>query len=117
MRYLLSVMNDESVPPPTGADWDASMRRTGAVNDEMQAQGVWVFAGGLKLSDSATVVRVRDGATTMTDGPFAETKEQLGGFWVIEVADLDEALAWARKCAAACWGPIEVRPFDELSQD
>jgi hypothetical protein len=117
MRYLMSVINDESVPLPTGADWDASMRRTGAVNDEMQAKGVWVFAGGLQLSDSATVVRVQDGATTMTDGPFAETKEQLGGFWVIEVADLDEALAWAQKCAAACWGPIEVRPFDELSQD
>ena len=116
MRYLLSVLNDESVPPPTGADWDASMSRTGAVNDQMQAQGVWVFAGGLRSSDSSTVVRVRNGDTTMTDGPFAETKEHLAGFWVIRCADLHEALAWAEKCAAAC-GPVEVRPFDELSQD
>jgi hypothetical protein len=116
MRYLLSVINDETVPLPTGADLDAHMGRTGAINDDMQAQGVWVFGGGLQLSDSATVVRVEDGDTTMTDGPFAETKEQLGGFWIIEVADLDAALAWARRCAQACWGPIEVRPFDQLSQ-
>jgi hypothetical protein len=117
MLYLLAVQNDESLPLPTGADWDASFSRVGAVNEEMRAQGVWVFAGGLRSSDSSTVVRVQDGTTTMTDGPFAETKEQLGGFWVIEVADLDAALAWAEKCAAACWGPIEVRPFDDLSQD
>ena len=116
MQYMISVLNDESVPLPTGADWDASLARTGKVNDEMQAKGVWVFGGGLRPSHSATVVRVQDGATTMTDGPFAETKEQLGGFWVIEVADLDEALSWAQKCAEACWGPIEVRPFDDLSQ-
>jgi hypothetical protein len=117
MRYLMSVINDESAPQPTGADFDASFARIGAVNEEMQSAGIWVFAGGLRSSDSSTVVRVQEGATTMTDGPFAETKEQLGGFWVIEVADLDAALAWAQKCAAACWGPIEVRPFDELSQD
>ena len=116
MRYMMSVLNDESVPLPTGADWDASLARVGAVNDEMVAKGVWVFGGGLRSTDSATVVRAQDGTTTMTDGPFAETKEQLGGFWVIEVADLDEALAWAEKCAQACWGPIEVRPFDDLSQ-
>ena len=116
MRYMISVLNDESVPLPTGADWDASLARTGKVNDEMQAKGIWVFAGGLAPSASATVVRVQDGDTTMTDGPFAETKEQLGGFWVIEVADLDEALGWAERCAEACWGPIEVRPFDDLSQ-
>jgi hypothetical protein len=117
MRYMLSVQNDESAPLPTGADWDASLARVGLVNEEMQAQGVWVFAGGLRAaSDSAKVVRVQDGATTLTDGPFAETKEQLGGFWVIEVDDLDAALTWAEKAAAACWGPIEVRPFDDLSQ-
>jgi hypothetical protein len=117
MLYMLGVQNDESVPLPTGADWDASLARVGVVNDEMMAKGVWVFAGGLQLSDSSTVVRVQNGTTTMTDGPFAETKEQLGGFWVIRVADLDEALAWAATCAEACWGPIEVRPFDDLSQD
>jgi hypothetical protein len=115
VNYLLSVINDESVPPPTGADWDASIARVGVVNDDMKAKGVWVFAGGLLSSDSATVVRVQNGTTTMTDGPFAETKEQLGGFWVIEVPDLDAALAWAERCAEACWGPIEVRLFDGLA--
>jgi hypothetical protein len=117
MRYMLSVQNDESVPLPTGADWDASLARVGVVDDEMRSTGVWVFGGGLRPSGSATVVRIQNGTTTMTDGPFAETKEQVGGFWVIEVADLDAALAWAQKCAQACWGPIEVRPFDDLSQD
>jgi len=112
---LLGVLNDESVPLPTGADWDASVARVGVVNDEMKSKGIWVFGGGLLPSDSATVVRVQNGTTAMTDGPFAETKEQLGGFWVIEVDDLDAALAWAEKAAEACGGPIEVRPFDGLA--
>jgi hypothetical protein len=112
---MLGVQNDESLPVPTGADWDESVARVGVVNDEMKAKGIWVFGGGLRLSDSATVVRVQNGTTTMTDGPFAETKEQLGGFWVIEVDDLDAALAWAEKCAQACRAPIEVRPFDGLA--
>lgn len=115
MHYLLGVQIDESVPPLTGADREANFARVGAVNDEMKAKGTWVFAGGLLPSDSATVVRVQDGATTMTDGPFAETKEQLGGFWVIDVDDLDAALDWARKCTVACGVPIEVRPFDGLA--
>ncbi len=115
MHYLLGVRIDESVPEPAGADREAAFARVGAVNDEMKAAGIWVFAGGLLRSDSATVVRVQNGATTMTDGPFAETKEQLGGFWVIEVDDLDAALAWAAKCAEACRVPIEVRPFDGLA--
>ena len=69
------------------------------------------FAGGLHEPSTATVVRDDDGETIITDGPFAETKEQLGGFWIIEVADLDAALAWAAKGSAACMGPVEVRPF------
>ncbi len=115
MHYLLGVQYDESMPAPAAADRDASFSRVGVVNDEMKAAGTWVFAGGLLSSDSATVVRVRSGTTTTTDGPFAETKEQLGGFWVIEVDDLDAALLWAEKCAAACECPIEVRPFDGLA--
>jgi hypothetical protein len=118
MQYLLSVQIDESVPQPTReAMQQASYDPVGRVNDQMRGSGVWVFAGGLLPSDSSTVVRVQNGTTTMTDGPFAETKEQLGGFWVIRVPDLDAALAWAEKCAEACGGPIEVRPFDRLSQD
>ena len=75
--------------------------------------GAWVFAGGLHPADTATVVRVQDGEVLTTDGPFAETKEQLGGFWIIDAPDLDAALAWAGKGAAACKGPVEVRPFQE----
>ncbi|MGI5129512.1 YciI family protein [Pseudonocardia sp. CA-107938] len=115
MHYLLSVINDESLPPLSDADRDASFARTGEVNDEMKAKGVWVFGGGLLSSDNATVVKVQNGTATTTDGPFAETKEQLGGFWVIETDDLDEALAWAEKATVACGAPIEVRPFDGLA--
>jgi hypothetical protein len=86
------------------------------VNAELQSTGAWVFGGGLRHPDSATVVRVEGGRTTMTDGPFAETKEQLGGFWVIRCDDLDQALLWAEKCADACMQPVEVRPFDDGSQ-
>ena len=117
MQYMLSVHSVEGAPTPSDEEMQIAFAQTDRVNAELQAAGAWVFAGGLHPPNSATVVRVDGGATTMTDGPFAETKEQLGWFWVIEVADLDEALAWAQKCAAACWGPIEVRPFDDLSQD
>jgi hypothetical protein len=79
----------------------------------MQASGAWVFGGGLLTPDVATVVKVTDGRTTMTDGPFAEAKEHVGGFWVIKATDLDAALAWAEKASAACMGPVEVRPFQD----
>jgi hypothetical protein len=84
-----------------------------AVNDELKAQGAWVFAGGLHPANTATVVKAQDGEIVTTDGPFAETKEQLGGFWVIEARDLDAALAWAAKATVACQAPVEVRPFQD----
>ena len=115
MHYLMSVELDQSGGAPTDAELQRSLARVGPVNDEMKTQGVWVFAGGLLPYDSATVVRVQNGTTTMTDGPFIETKEQLAGFWVIEVDDLDAALAWAATCSEACEAPIEVRPFDGLA--
>ena len=115
MHYMMGVRHDESVPTLTGEDLEAMFARVGKVNDEMKTAGIWVFAGGLRPSDTATVVRVEHGTTTITDGPFAETKEQLGGFWVVEVADLDVALSWAERCAEACGVPIEVRPFDGLA--
>ena len=96
---------------PPRRSCERSLARVGPVNDEMKAQGVWVFAGGLLPYDSATVVRVQNGSTTMTDGPFAETKEQLAGFWVIEVDDLDAALAWAENCAEACEAPDRGPPL------
>ena len=114
MEYLLSVHSVEGAPMPSEEEMQISFSETGRVNDELQAAGVWVFAGGLQPPDSATVVRVESGATTMTDGPFAETKEQLGGFWVIRCDDLDQALAWAEKCAVACREAVEVRPFQDV---
>ena len=83
------------------------------VNQELRDKGAWVFAGGLTDPSDATVVRVERGQVLTTDGPFVETKEQLGGFWVIQAEDLDEALAWAHKATAACLAPVEVRPFQE----
>jgi hypothetical protein len=109
-QYLLAVQSDESVPE-SDEEMRAQMARTAKVTAEMQAAGSWVFVGGLLPSHATTVVRPGNGTTMMTDGPFAETKEQLGGFWVIQCDDLDQALAWAEKCALACGRPIEVRPF------
>lgn len=118
MQYLLAIQLDESLPQATReAMQQASHNPVRRVDDQMRSSGIWVFAGGLRPADSSTVVRVQNGTTTITDGPFAETKEQVGGFWVIRVPDLDAALAWAEKCAEACGAPVEVRPFDHLSQD
>ena len=111
MHYLMSVELDQSGPPPTEAELQRSFARVGAVNDEMKAQGIWVFAGGLLPYDSATVVRVQDGTTTMTDGPFAETKEQLVGFYLVDVKDIDEAIAIAERLPSVHSGSIEVRPI------
>jgi hypothetical protein len=110
-QYLLAVHEVEGAPVRSAEETQRSFGQVDKVNRELQAAGAWVFAGGLLPSDSATVVRAENGRTTMTDGPFAETKEQLGGFWVLRCADLDEALAWAARCAEACMGPVEVRPF------
>ncbi len=111
-QYLLSVWHDEDyVVDFSGDDLQRLAAQVGAFNDEVQAAGAWVFAGGLNPASSATVVRVTAGELSMTDGPYAESKEVMGGFWVIEVPDLDVALEWARKGAAACEGPVEVRPF------
>jgi hypothetical protein len=111
-QYLLSVWHDdEYVVDFTGEE----MQRVGAqvdrFNQELTGAGGWVFGDGLQPASTATVVRVTGGDVSMTDGPYAESKEQMGGFWVIEAADFDAALEWARKAAAACEGPVEVRPF------
>ena len=111
-QYLLSVWHDEDYD--LDFDNDDAQRlgaQVGAFNEELTESGGWVFAGGLQPASSATVLRANAGEISMTDGPYAETKEQMGGFWVIEAADLDAALEWARKAAAACEGPVEVRPF------
>jgi hypothetical protein len=109
-HYLLSVVQPVG-DPPDDLDLDAIMRRVEAHNQELKDAGAWVFAGGLEAPSTATVVRARDGEVDMTDGPFAEGKEYLGGLTIIEAADLDEALEWGRKAAEAITLPIEVRPF------
>jgi hypothetical protein len=113
-QYLLSVWHDE---PYDDIDLDApdvqrQMARTAELSAELERAGAWVFAAGLTPASSATVVRAAGGDVWMTDGPYAETKEQVGGFWVIEAADLDAALDWAAKASTACERPIEVRPVD-----
>jgi hypothetical protein len=97
---------------------EAAFRDVDAFNAEVQAAGAWVFAGGLQPANIATTVSSsKAGEILTTDGPFAETKEQVGGFWVIEAPDLDAALAWAGKATVACQSPVEVRPFQDEPQD
>jgi hypothetical protein len=112
-QYLLSVHMVEGAPARSEAEIQGSYQAVDAFNQELMASGEWVFAGGLLPPDTATVVRAQGGKVITTDGPFAETKEQLGGFWVIQAADLDAALAIAARGSAACRGPVEVRPFQE----
>jgi hypothetical protein len=115
-QYLLAV---HSVEGQTMAPelMQQTFQDVAAFNVELHEKGAWVFAGGLHPADTATVVQVKDGDVLTTDGPFAETKEHLGGFWVIKAPDLDAALAWAARGSAACKGPVEVRPFQEEAED
>ena len=111
-QYLMSVWHDEEYEVDFSTpDAQRLGAQVGAFNGELEAAGAWVFGAGLLPASSATVLRPGDGGVSMTDGPYAETKEQMGGFWVIEAADLDAALEWARKAAAACEGPVELRPM------
>jgi hypothetical protein len=111
-QYLLSVHHGDEAPLAP-QEMQQSFKDTGVFNDELQAEGAWVFAGGLYPASTATVVRISDGAVVTTDGPYAETKEQLGGFWIVQAADLDAALALAERGARACRLPVEVRPFQD----
>ena len=114
-QYLLSVWHDE---PYDDVDFDSEeFQRVGAkvgeFNATLEKAGAWVFGVGLRPASSATVVRAATGDVSMTDGPYAETKEQMGGFWIVEAADLDAALDWAAKASAACELPVEVRPTED----
>jgi hypothetical protein len=115
-QYLLSVHMIEGEPAPAEEEMQRAYKAVDAFNAEVQAAGNWVFAGGLHPPATATVVRSQGGQVVTTDGPFAETKEQLGGFWVITAPDLDAALAWAAKGSEACGQPVEVRPFQEIPE-
>jgi hypothetical protein len=112
-QYMLAVHDVEGEAQPADDEMQKAYAQVEAFNTEVQEAGAWVFAGGLHPASTATVVRSQDGEVLTTDGPFAETKEQLGGFWVITAADLDAALAWAAKAAEACMAPVEVRPFQD----
>jgi hypothetical protein len=115
-QYMLAVHMVEGTPAPSEAEMQQSYEAVGAFNQELMASGEWVFAGGLLPPDTATVVSAQGGKVVTTDGPFAETKEQLGGFWVVEVPDLDVALAIAARGSEACGGPVEVRPFQAIPE-
>ena len=111
--YMLSVCYPAGATPPAPDALEQIMRDVRAINKELQAAGSWVFGGGLYPPSTATVVRPKDGELLLTDGPFIESKEHIGGFSVIKVPDLDAALEWARKLARAIGVPIEVRPIEE----
>jgi hypothetical protein len=109
-QYVLSVYQPDGAPP-ADVDLDRITRDVGAVQEELKAAGAWVFGGGLTPASSATVVRARDDDVLMTDGPYAEGKEHIGGFTIVAAPDLDAALKWAAKYAEATTLPIEVRAF------
>jgi hypothetical protein len=112
-QYMLSVAMIDGAPPRSEDEAQLAYQQVDRLNEEMQSSGVWVFGGGLLPASSATVVRSEGGEFMLTDGPFTESKEHIGGFWVIEAADLDAALEWAKKATRACMEPVEVRPFQE----
>lgn len=115
-HYLLSIYQPDVEPPPADV-LDAIMRDVRAVDEEMRAAGAWVFAGGLHAAGTATVVDPRREAMPMTDGPYVEGKEHIGGLSIIKANNLDEALEWGRKLARATTLPIEVRPFQGELED
>lgn len=109
-RYLLSMYQPDGAPPAPAA-LATIMSDIDVINQELRAAGSWVIAGGLHAPSTATVIRAKGGEVLMTDGPFVEGKEHIGGFTVITAADLDAALEWGRRFAEATTLPIEVRPF------
>lgn len=111
MQYLVAIHHPDDYDPSVAED-EAMDRDIDALNDEMKAAGVRVFVGGLHPASSAKSLRPQpDGEVFITEGPYLETNEHVGGLWVLEAADLDEALAWGRRAAVACRAPVEVRPF------
>lgn len=112
-QYLLAVHSVEGDTPPSEEEMQQAFKAVDVFNQKLQDEGSWVFAGGLQPPSIATVVDARGADVITTDGPFAEAKEQLGGFWVVEAPDLDAALALAAEGSAACRNPVEVRPFQD----
>jgi len=115
-NYLLSVYQPEGTPPPADV-LEKIMQELETLRDEMKAAGAWVFSGGLNAPGTATVLRFDGRDVLVTDGPFAEGKEYLGGFTIVRAADLDAALEWGRRLARVVTLPIEVRPFVDEAGD
>lgn len=111
-HYLLSVVTPADGVPPAPGELDQIMHRVAGFHRELVEAGAWVFDGGLSAPGTATVVRPKNGDTMLTDGPFVEGKEYLGGLSIIKAPDLDAALVWGRKAALAIGLPVEVRPFE-----
>ena len=110
-KYLVAIHHPDNYDPAVSED-EAMDRAIDALNDEMTAAGIRIFVGGLHPARSAKSLRaLPDGKVLMTDGPYLKTTEHVGGFWVLEAANLNEALAWGSKAAVACRAPVEVRPF------
>ncbi len=110
-KYLVAIHHPDDYDPSVSED-EAMAREIDALNDEMKTAGIRVFVGGLQPARSAKSLRRQpDGEVVVSDGPYLQTTEHVGGFWVLEAADLDEALAWGRKAAVACRAPVEVRAF------
>jgi hypothetical protein len=114
-RYLLSIYQPGG-PPPGPEVLDRVGKDLHELNEQIKAAGSWVFTGGLHRPDTATVVRQRGGDIVITDGPYLEGKEHIGGLWIVTAADLDTALAWASTAARATGLPIEVRPFQDAPE-
>lgn len=114
MKYLVLIFQDERLGAELAAkepeSFKAMVQEFVGYGAALKAANVLVGANALQPSSTATTVRIRNGKTTHTDGPFAETREQLGGYYLLDVPNLDEALKWAAKCPGAKWGSIEVRP-------
>lgn len=110
-QYLMSVWHVDGDHGLSDEEAQASYAATGVFNEKVKESGAWVFAGGLHDASTATVVDGRGADVVTTDGPFSEAKEVLGGFWVVELPDLDAALALAAEASQACRAKVEVRPF------
>jgi hypothetical protein len=116
-QYLLAVHITEGEPAPSEEQMQQAYKAVDTYNEELKKAGAWVFAGGLEPSQAASVVRAQGGQVMTTDGPFAETKEQLGGFWIIDVDSREAAMDWAARGSAACGAPVEVRPFQGIPEE
>jgi hypothetical protein len=114
MRYLLLIYSEEPTAPPAQDEIDASMAEWYAYDQAIKDSGVHLAGEALQASQTATTVRLKDSERVVTDGPFAETREVLGGFYLIDVPDLDTALDWAARCPGAKYGSMEVRPVMEF---